>query len=122
MGQPKSARKKTTHGRYRPALDATHLPIIRRLARRVKKGQPWGVTAPDVAEQFDISPRVAHKCLERFCRPGWIQKTELQRFRPDMVGMLSKKAIIYIATSKHLEETRWRQLFRTPRPARPQTA
>ena len=122
MGQPKSARKKTTHGRFRQALNATHLPIIRRLARRVKKGQPWGVTIPDVAEQFDLSRHTARKCLERFCRGGWLKKTNLRRHRPDMVETLRRKAIVYVATDKHLEETQWRRLFRTPRPARPQTA
>lgn len=105
----------------RPALDETHLPIIRRLGRRVKNGQPWGITAPDVAELFDLDPKTAWRNLERFCKQGWMCKTELRRHRLDMVDRTGKPAIIYVTTRKHMEEPRWRQLFRTRQSAPQQT-
>lgn len=98
-----------------PVLD-DDLPTIRRLARRTLDGQPWGVTAPDVAELFDVSTRTARRVLARFCRQGWLEKTEMGRHRPDMVERPCRKAIIYVATDKPLEAERWqRRLSRIPR-------
>ena len=55
------------------------VPALRRMAAR-----RWGVTVCEVAEEFEVGYRTAHRFVQRMVRDGLLKRTDLRRRRTEV--------------------------------------
>jgi hypothetical protein len=59
----------------------------------------WGVTVPEIAEEFDVEYWTAHRLLQRMVRQGFLRKTNERRRRTEIFeSPRGAGGIVYRAT------------------------